>query len=81
MQIKDRSIRELEIENVSKCLNNIGINMVDEKGSFRPFNEVMIDLGEKLRRMRYVMKKKEFELTKSYILNTICGVRYRNEFM
>jgi len=31
--------------------------------------------------MRASMDEKEFERQKTYILNVICGERYRNEFM
>jgi len=62
-------------------LSVYGINIRDNSLQFRPFHEVMHDLGAKLKEMRASMDEKEFERQKTYILNVICGERYRNEFM
>ena len=79
--MENNNYKDTEIKQVSKTLNNIGINMFDNDGNYRPFNEVMIDLGATFKKLRANMDQHEFELLKYYVLTSICGHRYRNEFM
>jgi hypothetical protein len=74
-------IREEELNYVEEELKKIGITMVDAIGDYRPFNEVMIDLGRALKQCRNSMEQKEFNIFKLYVLRVICGARYMNEFM
>jgi hypothetical protein len=75
------NIREEEINHVEEELKKIGVEMVDAIGDYRPFNEVMIDLGKALKRSRETMEWKQFCILRTYIMQTICGVRYMYEFM
>ena len=74
--------RKSEIETVEECLQKIGITVKDEDGDFRPFNEVMIDLGSAFKKKwEIIWIKKEFDSLKDSTLENVCGVRYKNEFM
>jgi len=80
-EVKDGMYNDEKTKHTENILSVYGINIRDDSLQFRPFHEVMHDLGAKLKDMRTSMDEKEFERQKTYILNVICGERYRNEFM
>lgn len=76
--------KETDVKIASKALNNIGIQMFENDGTYRPFNEVMMDLGSTIKTMRDRAitdeEKKQFEILRTYVLESICGIRYVNQF-
>lgn len=72
-------VREEELKHVEDALNKFGIMMRDDNG-YLPVNEVMQDIAFRLRDMRKIMDKREYELTKNFILQTLLGKRLMNEF-
>ena len=73
-------LRETEINGVEKVLKNLGFQMCEPDGTYRPFNEVMIDLGEAIKKLRETSNEKQFEIMRDHIYNTIIGARYKNQF-
>lgn len=71
--------REEELQYVEDALNKFGI-MVRDGNGYPPVNEVMQDIAFRLRDMRKIMDKREYELTKHFILQTLLGKRLMNEF-
>lgn len=71
--------REEELQYVEDALNKFGI-MVRDGNGYLPVNEVMQDIAFRLRDMRKIMDKREYELTKHFILQTLLGKRLMNEF-
>lgn len=80
-EVKDGMYNDEKTKHTENILHVYGINIRDSSLQFRPFHEVIHDLGVKLKEMRASMDEKEFERQKTYILSVICGERYRNEFM
>lgn len=72
--------RRENIENAARVLEKICVQMYDENGNFRPFNEVMIDLAASLRKSRSCMDKHQYDILRESVFTALCGVRYRNEF-
>lgn len=72
-------VREEELKHVEDKLNKFGIMMRDDNG-YLPVNEVMQNIAFRLRDMRKIMDKREYELTKHFILQTLLGKRLMNEF-
>ena len=70
-----RSDRAIEV------LSKFNIDMLNDDGSYRPFNDVMCDLAYTLSVLRDTESKGQFELQRQYILETIVGVCYKNQFM
>ena len=68
-----------EIERSEKALNRIGISMREDDLSFRPFNEVLMDMARTLRELRKSSDKKQFDLVQTTIYRTLLGVRYEHE--
>jgi len=73
----DRLIKATEASNV---LSNIGISIMENKSDFRPFNEVMTDLGRKLKHLRESMPLEDFEIIRTQVLRSICGIKFENQF-
>lgn len=62
-------------------LANFGIPTYNEDGSLRYFNEVMIDIAAFLRKRCNETDSNTFYIEKKFILETILGKRYVNEFL
>jgi len=76
----ENDFRETEIIGVEKVLKNIGFQMCESDGSYRPFNEVMIDLGKAIKQLRETSDEKQFEIMRDHIYSVLVGVRYKNQF-
>jgi len=72
--------RRVEIDNSAKTLTNLGIQMYESDGSYRPFNEVMMDLGRAIKLLRETEDRQQFEIMRSYIYRSLVGVRYEIQF-
>lgn len=72
--------RQVEIDNSAKTLANLGISMHESDGSYRPFNEVMMDLGKAIKLLRETEDRQQFEIMRSYIYCSLVGVRYEIQF-
>ena len=72
-------VREEELQHVEDVLNKFGVVVRDDNG-YLPINEVMQDIAFKLRDMRKTMDKREYDLAKHFILQTLLGKRLMNEF-
>lgn len=74
-------MREEEFNHVSKTLAGFGIMTYNEDGSLRYINEVMADIAAFLRKRRDEVDANTFYAEKTFILETILGKRYINEFL
>lgn len=72
--------RKEDINNAAKALEKICVQMYDNDGNFRPFNEVMIDLAASLRKSRSCMDKHQYDILRESVFTALCGMRYKNEF-
>jgi hypothetical protein len=70
-----------EAEFVYKGLLPFGIDIKYKNKQFRPINEVMIEIGAYLKKIRKILDKDQFEIQRQYILQLLSGVRYLAEFM
>ncbi|MPM08415.1 hypothetical protein SDC9_54727 [bioreactor metagenome] len=72
--------QEEENSHVEKILNGFGISVRDEEaGKYRSVNEVMIDVGMCLKKIRESGDEKFYQRTKDTILLSLLGKRYRYE--
>jgi len=76
----DDDFRQLKTNDAEKVLRNIGIEMCDPDGSYRPFNEVMTDLGKTIKHIRETTDEKQFEILRDNIYHILVGIRYKNQF-
>lgn len=76
----NEDLRQNEINDAEKVLKNIGINMHESDGNYRPFNEVMTDLGKAIKNIRENTDEKQFEIMRSHIYRFLVGLRYENQF-
>ena len=76
----DKDLRQSEVDNAYKTLMNIGVQMCEPDSSYRPFNEVMIDLGRVIKNLRESTEEKQFETTRDYVYRSLVGLRYFNQF-
>lgn len=74
-------MREEEFNHISRTLANFGIPTYNAEGSLRYLNEVMVDIAEFLRKRRNETDPNTFYIEKKFILETILGKRYVNEFL
>ena len=77
----NENYRQAEIDKSAKTLANIGVQMHELDGSYRPFNEVMMDLGKAIKQLREIDDQKQFEIMRSYIYTSLVGARNYIEFM
>lgn len=66
-----------EFEHVCSVLQKYGIIVYFPDGEMKPFNRVMIEIAEFLRKEAY-NNPASFLLTKTYIMETIVGKRFVN---
>jgi len=76
----DKDLRQSEVDNAYKTLMNIGVQMCEPDSSYRPFNEVMTDLGRAIKNLRESMEEKQFEIMRDYVYRSLVGLRYFNQF-
>ena len=61
------------VEEIEKSLRNIGVNILDDSGCYRPFLEVLTDIKERWN--KFSNDEKETEIIKDSVAQSIAGIR------
>ena len=84
--ISKEEYRQENINNVARELQNIGVDiMMHPEESYRPVNEVMVDVARALQAIREKESENIFpdythyKMVKESVMRSILGIRMRNE--